>query len=49
MFNILCDGRIIYRALSHEECSEILSELSERFYDSDEFILEHIEIEETYG
>ena len=46
MFNILCNGRIIFRALSHEQCSEFLSELSESFYDSEEFILQDIEIEE---
>ena len=33
MFNILVRGRVIYRGLSHEECAEILDEMSEQVYD----------------
>lgn len=46
MYNVLYHGRVIYRDLSHEECSEILSELSEKFYTSDEIDPSEIEIEE---
>ena len=35
MMNILYRGRVIYRDLSHEECAEILDEMSEQVYDGE--------------
>lgn len=35
MVNILYKGRVIYRNLSHEECAEILDEMSEQIYDGE--------------
>jgi hypothetical protein len=45
-FNVLYDGRKIYKDLSAEECTEVLQELSERFYSDEEFDLSLIEMEE---
>lgn len=45
-FNVLYNGRKIYKNLSAEECTEILQELSERFYSDEEFDLSLIEMEE---
>tara|TARA_S200002703_G_scaffold157966_1_gene167123 strand:- start:164 stop:304 length:141 start_codon:yes stop_codon:yes gene_type:complete len=33
MINIRYRGRVIYKDLSHEECAEILDEMSEKVYD----------------
>lgn len=46
MYNILYDGRVIHKNLSHEECSEVLSEYSEQFYEDNNFNLDLFEIEE---
>ena len=35
MMNILYRGRVIHRGLSHEECAEILDEMSEQVYDGE--------------
>ena len=35
MINILYRGRVIYKDLSHEECAEILDEMSEQVYDGE--------------
>jgi hypothetical protein len=45
-FNVLYNGRKIYKDLSAEECTEVLQELSERFYSDEEFNLSLIEMEE---
>jgi len=45
-FNVLYNGRKIYKDLSAEECTEVLQELSERFYSEEEFDLSLIEMEE---
>jgi hypothetical protein len=45
-FNVLYNGRKIYKDLSAEECTEVLQELSERFYSDEEFDLSLIEMEE---
>jgi (2Fe-2S) ferredoxin len=42
---ILYNGRIIYRNLSHEQCAEILDELSEQIY-NDKIDPAEIEVEE---
>jgi hypothetical protein len=45
-FNVLYNGRKIYKDLSAEECTEVLQELSEKFYSDEEFDLNLIEMEE---
>jgi hypothetical protein len=45
-YNVLYKGRKIYKDLSAEECTEVLQELSERFYSEEEFDLNLIEMEE---
>jgi len=44
-YNILCSGRKIYTNLSHEECSEILMDFAEKFYEEN-FDTSLIEMEE---
>ena len=46
MINILYKGRVIYRDLTHEECAEILDEMSEEVY-SGNLDAAEIELEET--
>ena len=48
-YNVLYKGRKIYKDLNAEECTEVLQELSERFYSDEEFDLNLIELEETNG
>jgi broad-specificity NMP kinase len=45
-YNVLYKGRKIYKNLSSEECTEVLQELSERFYSDEEFDITLIELEE---
>ena len=45
-FNILYKGRKIYQNLSYEECTEVLDELSSRYYTDEEFDIEQLELEE---
>ena len=45
-YNVLYKGRRIYTNLSAEECTEVLQDLSERFYSDEEFDITLIEIEE---
>jgi len=45
-FNVLYKNRVLYRNLSHEECAEVLEELSQRYYEDDEFNLNDLEMEE---
>jgi len=49
LFNILYQGRKIYMNLSHEECAEVLEELSQKYYESQEYDPNFIELEEIYG
>jgi hypothetical protein len=46
-YNVLYKGRKIYTNLSAEECTEVLQELSERFYSEEDFDLNLIEMEEV--
>jgi hypothetical protein len=46
MFNILYNGRKIYNNLTHEECTEVLSELSSQYYETGEYDPNYIELEE---
>ena len=45
-FNILYNGRKIYSNLSYEDCAEVLQDLSEKYYESDDFDVNLIELEE---
>jgi hypothetical protein len=45
-FNVLYKGRKLYTNLSAEDCTEVLHELSERFYSDEEFDINLIELEE---
>jgi hypothetical protein len=50
MFDIVYRGRVLYRNLTHEECSEILDDLSQRYYEDLEFDVNELELREsTYG
>jgi hypothetical protein len=44
-FNILLKGYKIHENLTHEECSDILMNLSERYYDKYDFEAEDLEVE----
>jgi len=45
-YNVLYQGRKIYMNLTTEECSEILQDFSEKFYEGEEVYPELIELEE---
>jgi hypothetical protein len=45
-YNVLYKGRKIYKDLSAEECTEVIQELSERFYSDEDFDPTLIEMEE---
>lgn len=48
MFRILYKGDVIHENLTHEECAEILFDLSQEYYNSDgmEFDPNYIQLEE---
>ena len=45
-YNVLYKGRKIYQNLSADECTEVLQDLSERFYSGEDLDPEFIELEE---
>ncbi len=45
-YNVLYKGRKIYKDLSAEECTEVLQDLSERFFSGDDIDPNLIELEE---
>jgi len=45
-YNVLYKGRKIYTNLSAEECTEVLQDLSERFFSGDDVDPNLIELEE---
>ena len=45
-FNVLYKGRKIHQDLSHEQCAEVLMDLSETYYDDENFDVNEIELEE---
>jgi len=45
-YNVLYKGRKIYMNLTAEECSEVLQDLSERFFSDETFDSNLIELEE---
>ena len=45
-FNILYQGDIIHKDLTHEECAEILLELSEKYFSEDDIDPNLITVEE---
>jgi hypothetical protein len=46
-YNVLYQGRKIYQNLTEEECSNILQDFSEKFYEGEEIYPELIELEEV--
>jgi len=48
LYNILYKGRKIYQNLTADECSEILQDLSEQFYEGADIDPNLIELEEIY-
>jgi len=48
-YNVLYKGRKIYSNLSAEDCTEVLQDLSEKFYSGDDIDPNLIELEEIYG
>jgi len=48
-YNLLYKGRKLYTNLTMEDCSEILQDLSERFYSGEDIDPSLIEMEEIYG
>ena len=48
-FNVLYKGRKIYSDLTHEQCTEVLQDLSESFFLGDDIDPSLIELEETNG
>jgi hypothetical protein len=45
-FNILYKGRKIYKDLSYEQCAEVLMDLSETYYNDENFDVNEIVLEE---
>jgi hypothetical protein len=45
-FNVLYKGRKIYQDLTHEECTEVLQDFSERFFSEEDIDVNLIELEE---
>ena len=45
-FNILYKGRTIYQDLSYEECLEVLDNLSQEYYQNENYDANEIELEE---
>ncbi len=45
-YNVLYKGRKIYSDLTPEECSEVLQDLSEKFFSGDDIDPNFIELEE---
>jgi hypothetical protein len=46
LYNVLYKGRKIYKDLTHEECAEILQDLSEQYFSGDDIDPNLIELEE---
>jgi len=46
-FDILYRGRKLYQNLCHEECVEILHDLSQRYYEDSEFDINELELLEN--
>ena len=46
LYNILYKGRKIYKDLTAEDCTEILQDISERFYSGEDVNPNEIELEE---
>ena len=45
-YNILYQGNIIHKDLTHEQCAEILLELSEKYFSGDDIDPDLITVEE---
>jgi hypothetical protein len=47
MYNILYKGRVIHKDLTLEECTEVLDEYSQKYYEGDDNIdITELELEE---
>ena len=46
MFDIVYRGRVLYRNLTHEDCAEVLDELSQKYYEDSEFDVNELELRE---
>jgi len=46
LYNLLYKGRKIYQDLSHEECAEVLQDLSEKYFSGEDIDPNLIELEE---
>ena len=46
LYNLLYKGRKIYKDLSHEECAEVLQDLSEKYFSGEDIDPNLIELEE---
>lgn len=47
MYNILYKGRKLYQNLTLEECTEVIEELSQKYYEGVDIDLTEIEMEEV--
>ena len=47
--DILYKGRRIYQNLSAEDCTEVLQDFSEKFYEGEDINLDKLIVEESYG
>jgi hypothetical protein len=45
-FNVLHDGRKIFSELSYEECTEVLDDMAQKYYNDQEFDANLLELEE---
>ena len=48
-YDILYKGRGIYQNLSAEDCTEVLQDFSEKFYEGEDINLDKLIVEESYG
>ena len=48
-YDIFYKDRKLYENLSAEDCTEILQDFSEKFYEGEEINLEDFRLEESYG
>ena len=46
LYNLLYKGHKIYQDLSHEECAEVLQDLSEKYFSGEDIDPNLIELEE---
>ena len=42
--DIVYRGRVLYRNLTHDECAEVLQDLSQRYYEDEDFDVNELEL-----